>query len=188
VDLRDGLRPRGRPSASCSPVSWNDLERRRVPRTHNREGSAIERGELHEVETLGHGDNRGVHGAEGEVAIGRHELRDPEPVRRANRLRDQVPGRQITQESDLGVRTESRLEEVGHFAHDELRNDQRPWVSFQKGEAGLVVPIVCIDVRVERAGIDDQRDRRASRRRISSIRRAVSARPLRPALAAINRR
>jgi len=37
----------------------------------------------------------------------------------------------------------------------------------------------------ERPGIDDQRDRRASRRMISSILLAVSRRPLRPAFAAI---
>jgi hypothetical protein len=36
-----------------------------------------------------------------------------------------------------------------------------------------MVSIVHIDVGVERPGIDDQRDRAASRRRISSIRREV---------------
>jgi hypothetical protein len=128
-------------------------------RTNDREVPAIERRELHEPETLRRGNDRGVHGAEGKLPIGRHELGDPDPVRGANRLRDQVPRRQVTQESDLSARTESRLEEVGHLAHDELRNDQRPGISFQQSEAGFVVSIVFVDIRVERPGIDDQRDR-----------------------------
>jgi hypothetical protein len=173
---------------SSLPASWNDLERRRVGRTNDREVPAIEGGDLHDVETLGRHDDRGVHGAQRRVSIGRHELGDPDPVRGADGLGDQVPGRQVTQESDLGVGTDPGPEQVGHLAHHELGDDQRPGVSLQKGETGFVVPVVFVDVRVERPGIDDQRDLRASRRRISSIRRAVSFRPLRPALAAINLR
>jgi hypothetical protein len=174
--------------ASSSPSLWNDLERGRVSRTDHREMPAVERCELHELETFSRGNDGGIHGAEGQVSIDRHELGDPDPVARANRLRDQVPRRQVTQESDFGFRTESRLEQVRHLAHNELRNDQRPGMFFQESEAGFVISIVLVDVRVERPGVDDQRDRRASRRRISSIRRAVSRRPLRPAFAAINRR
>ena len=51
-----------------------------------------------------------------------------------------------------------------------------------------MVPVVLIDVGVEGTRVDDQRDRRVSRRRISSIRRAVSWRPLRPVFAAMRRR
>ena len=61
-------------------------------------------------------------------------------------------------------------------------------MSLQEGEAGFVVSIVFVDVGIQRPRIDDQRDRWASRRMISSIRRAVSLRPLRPALAAMKRR
>lgn len=59
-------------------------------------------------------------------------------------------------------------------------------MGFQKPEAVLMVRVIFVDVRVQRSGIDDQRDRRVSRRMISSIRRAVSREPLRPAFAAIS--
>jgi hypothetical protein len=54
-------------------------------------------------------------------------------------------------------------------------------------QARLMILIVLVDVSVEWARVDDQRDRPASLRRISSMRRAVSRRPLRPAFAAIMR-
>lgn len=58
----------------------------------------------------------------------------------------------------------------------------------EERQADLVIAIVLVDVCVQGAGVDNQRDRRASRRMISSIRRAVLRRPLRPAFAAIRRR
>ena len=51
----------------------------------------------------------------------------------------------------------------------------------------MVVPIVSIDVRKERPGIDDQSDEPNSIARISSIRSEMSVRPLAPAPAARNR-
>ena len=71
---------------------------------------------------------------------------------------------------------------------DELRHEQWPRVGFKELQACFMVTVVLVDVCVKRSGIDDQRDRRASCRMISSMRRAVSRRPLRPALAAIRRR
>jgi hypothetical protein len=52
---------------------------------------AIERSRLHEAETLGRGDERGVHGTEGQISVGGYELGDPDPVGCANRFRDQPP-------------------------------------------------------------------------------------------------
>lgn len=175
-------------AASCSPISWDDLERVGVSRTDNREVPTVERRQLHEAESLCRSDDRGVHGTEGHVPIRGHELGDPDPVGRPNRFRDQVPCREVTKEPDLRLRTESGLEQIRHLGDNELWDDQRPGVTLEQGQAGFVVPIVLVDVGVEGTGIDDQRDRRASRRRISSMRRAVSRRPLRPALAAINLR
>lgn len=43
----------------------------------------------------------------------------------------------------------------------------------QQGEAGRVVAVVLVDVGVQRSGIDEKSYRAASRRRISSMRRAV---------------
>lgn len=55
-----------------------------------------------------------------------------------------------------------------------MRNYQRAGMSLQQRETGLMIAVIFIGVRVERPGVDDQRDLRASRRKISSIRRAVS--------------
>ena len=100
----------------------------------------------------------------------------------------EVPRSQVPEEADLCVHAESGLEQVGDLGYDELRNYERPRIALEERQTGFVVPIVLVDIRVQRPRIDDQRDRRASRRRISSIRRAVSRRPLRPAFAAMRRR
>ncbi len=39
----------------------------------------------------------------------------------------------------------------------------------QQSETGGMVPIIGVDVRIQRAGVDDQRDPVTSLRRISSI-------------------
>ena len=58
----------------------------------------------------------------------------------------------------------------------------------QQFKAFGVMPIVRIDVRIERTGIDDQCYRSTSAARISSIRSDTSDCPLRPAPAASSRR
>jgi hypothetical protein len=55
-------------------------------------------------------------------------------------------------------------------------------------EAGGVMGVVGVDVGVEGARVDDQRDRRLSARMISSMRSEMSLRPLRPAAFAPSRR
>jgi hypothetical protein len=117
-----------------------------------------------------------------------NELCNPDPVAGLNWFRNQVPCGEVAQESHLGFDADSGLKQAGDLSDNELRNDERPLMTREQGQAGFVVPIVFIDIGVEGAGIDDQRDRWASRRKISSIRRAVSRRPLRPALAAMRRR
>lgn len=79
-------------------------------------------------------------------------------------------------------------EKVGHFGDDEGRHDQWSGVRFEQVEARSVVPVVAIDVRVQRAGVDDQCDEPTSLARISSIRSEMSLRPLAPAPAASSRR
>lgn len=51
-------------------------------------------------------------------------------------------------------------------------------MALQQFEAGWVVGVVGVNVRVKRAGVDDQRDRSVSALRISSIRSDTSVRPL----------
>jgi hypothetical protein len=58
----------------------------------------------------------------------------------------------------------------------------------EKLKALGMVAVVCVDVGVQRPGVDQERYGRPSARRISSIRSEISDRPLAPAPAAISRR
>jgi len=104
-----------------------------------------------------------------------------------DRLQRERAGREIAEEAGLRLPADSRPEQVGDFGDDQRRNDERTGVCLQQFETGNMVRVVGVDVRVERAGVDDQRDG-DSARMISSTRGEMSLRPLRPAAAAPNRR
>ncbi|MGH9272448.1 MAG: hypothetical protein ACRDZ2_14365, partial [Ilumatobacteraceae bacterium] len=54
-------------------------------------------------------------------------------------------------------------------------------MGFEQIEAGPMVPVVGVDVGVQRSDVDDQCDAPTSLARISSIRSEMSCRPLDPA-------
>ena len=118
--------------------------------------------------------------------ISGNELRNPHPIGSKYRLGDEISGSEISEESHFRCPPQSRFDEVGDFGDDELRNQQRTRMRFQEPQTLLVVVIIFVDVGVQRSGVDDQRDRRASSRMISSTRRAVSREPLRADFAAIS--
>lgn len=105
-----------------------------------------------------------------------------------NGLGEQVTCRQVPQESDLGLCAKASADELGDFSDDEGGNDEGSWVSLEQFEANAVVAVIAIDVGIERTGVDDQRDDCTSAARISSMRSAMSSRPLAPAPAARRRR
>jgi hypothetical protein len=146
----------------------------------------IQRRDRTDAESLGDRHDGRIHCPERKVVISAYELRDAHPIAREHGLGDQVPGGEITEEPNLGGPAQARFDEIGDFGDDELRHQQRTGMGFQKAQTLFVVAVVFIDVGVERPGVDDQRDLRASSRMISSMRRAVSREPLRPAFAAIN--
>ena len=148
----------------------------------------IQRGDDIEPKPLGKRDYRRVDRSKRQIAISGYELCDPYPVAGENRCRDEVSRGEIAEESHFRHPAKASLDEIGDLGNDELRHEKRPRMGFEELQAWFVVSVVLVDVRVKRPGIDDQRDRRASCRMISSIWRAVSRRPLRPALAAIRRR
>ena len=129
-----------------------------------------------------------VGGAEWEVAVPADEFGDAEPVGRSDVLGDEVAGGEITEEPDLGLGAQPGRHEVRDFGDDQHRYQQWSGMGFEQIEAGRVVPVVGVDVRVQRAGLDDQCDAPTSLARISSIRSEMSCRPLDPAAAASNRR
>jgi hypothetical protein len=156
--------------------------------SNDRELTPIKRGELGDPESLTRSDEGSVDGAEREVLIGRDQLCDPQPIGCRHWLSDQVAGRNVAEESDLCARAKARLEEVRDLGDDERWHEQRAGMFFEQTEAGFVVLIVRVDVGVQRAGVDENRYRFTSARRISSIRSEMSECPLCPAPAAISRR
>lgn len=136
--------------------------------------SPVEGGDLRDPQTLRGADHGCVDGAEWEVAVSADELRDAHPVGRSDRLGDEVAGCQVGEESDLGVAAEAAGDEVRNLGDDEGRDDERSGVGLQELEALGVVSVVAVDVGVQRAGVDDQRDRATSPAMISSMRSEMS--------------
>jgi hypothetical protein len=159
-----------------------------VFRADNGEVPSIQRRDDIEAQSFGERYDGRVDGSQRQIAISGYELCDPYPIASENRCCDEVSGGEIAKESHFCCPAEASLDEIGDLGDDELRHEQWPRMGFEQLQACFMVAVVLVDVRVKRPGIDDQRDRRASCRMISSMWRAVSRRPLRPALAAIRRR
>jgi hypothetical protein len=92
---------------------------------HDREVLAVQGRNLRYVEPFGSRHDRRINRPQWEVSVPGDELGDPDPVPGVNRFGDKVPGCEVPKESDLGVRAESRLEEIGDLGHHELRYKKR---------------------------------------------------------------
>ncbi len=149
---------------------------------------AVQRRNLTNTESLRGGNDRGVGRSDGQIAVGDHQLRDPQPVGGRDRLSDKVPGSQVAQKPSLGFDAESRGDQVVSLGHNENGDDQRPWMCLQQLEARFVVAIIRIDVCVQRSSVHQNRYRDTSALRISSMCSEMSVCPLWPALPAISRR
>ena len=185
----DGSIPISSPkSKKTSARSRDDLERRHMLGANDRKMSSIQRRNGRGAQTLCCRHHRRIYGTKRKIVVCRDKFRDTDPVGRKDRFGEQVSCREITQEPNLCRPAQPRLEKICNFGYHELRDDERTFVRLEQREARFVVAVVFINVGVKRPGIDNQCYRRASRRMISSMRRAVSRRPLRPAFAAMNRR
>jgi stringent starvation protein B len=89
-------------------------------------------------------------------------------------LGDQVAGREVPEEPDFSVVPNSSAENVGHLGHYEDGHEQRARMGLEQFEAVTMVGVVCVYVRVQGAGVDQDRYRATSSRRISSIRTETS--------------
>jgi hypothetical protein len=117
-----------------------------------------------------------------------HELGDPDQVSGVDGLKREVARCQVAKEPDLGLPAKSRGEQVDNIGDDESRYEERTGVGLQRLPARRMMGIVAVDVRVERARVDDQRDWSVSATMISSIRSVMSVRPLWSVAAASRRR
>lgn len=93
---------------------------------------AIEGRKLHDAESLGGCHDRCIDRPERKVSIVGDQLGDPDPVASLNRLRDQVPRCEVAEEPDLSFRAKSRLQQVRHFGHHELRDDEWPRMALEQ--------------------------------------------------------
>lgn len=141
------------------------------------------------AESFGRRDDGGVDYPEWEVGVALDELRNPQPVRRMDRIGDQISHDEVTQESKLRVQLQATTDQVCRFGDCEQWDEQRAACLFEQLETTPVRGIVRIDVGDERTGVDyERRTSPQSSARISSIRDAMSPPPLAPAPAARKRR
>lgn len=144
----------------------------------------VQGGDFRGAQALCGGDHRSVDGSQRQIAVLGDEFGNALGVCGVQRLDDQFPLGEVTQEPDLGLPAEPGCDQVGDLGDDEGGNDERPGVTLQQLETGGVMSVVSVDVGIERPGVADQRDGESSEARISSIRSETSLRPLRPAPAA----
>ncbi len=153
-------------------------------RPHDAEVATVEGRDGRRVQALGGRDDRGVDAPERKVAIGGDELCDSEKIGRIDGLEEKLPGGQVAEQANLRLdRCGSQpVEKVRDLGKAERREDQGTGVLIQQRDALDVVRVIGIEIRVERAGVDYERDRGpTSAARISSMRSEMSRRPLRTA-------
>jgi hypothetical protein len=159
-----------------------------MARADDAEVAAIERRHFGDVEPLCCRDHRGVYGAERQIAVLGDELCDANGVTGMQRLDREAAAGEIAEETNLRLPAKPGFDQVGNLGDDERGEDEGPRVGLEQLQAGGVVGVVGVDVGVERAGVEDQRDGAISEARISSIRSEMSLWPLRPLAAASRRR
>jgi len=155
-----------------------------MSRADDAEVATVEGRDFGGVEPLCRGDHRRVHGAEWQVAVLGDELGDADRVAGVQRLDREGADGEITEEANLRLPAEPGADQVDDLGDDERGEDERTCVGFEQLQAGGVMGVVGVDVGVEGASVEDQRDGAISEARISSIRSETSLWPLRPAAAA----
>jgi hypothetical protein len=171
---------------SRSSVSGEEVQGGEVVRPHDGEVAPVEGGYVTDGEPLGGSDHRAIDRPQRQIVVDLDEFGDTEPIFSGNVLRDEITCSEVPQESHFSLVTESRAEQVDHLGDDQNRDQERTRVGFEELEALAMMVVVCVDVGVERAGIDEKGYRDTSSRRISSIRTETSCEPLLPAAEAIS--
>lgn len=103
-------------------------------------------------------------------------------------LDDEVAGGKVAEEANLRLPSQPGADQMDDLGDDERGEDERPWMGLEQLQAGGVMSVVGVDVGVQGAGVEDQRDGAISEERISSIRSETSLWPLRALAAAPRRR
>ena len=177
-------------------ASREELEGLHVVRTYGAEVPNVEGRDLRDPQPFGERDQRCVHRSEREISIPDGELDDPAPLLVFDGHDIQNAGRDVLQEADLGLCSQSCPREVRDLGDHQRRHEDGTRMRFEERARSIVIRIVGIDVREERAGVGDEpylpppcsANRSDSSESICSIRTEMSERPLRPALVLARRR
>jgi hypothetical protein len=103
-----------------SAPSREYLEPLRMSGTNDAEVPAIECADLNDAQSLGGCHDRRIDCSESEVRILRNEFGDPDPILGMDGFRDQVPRCEITEESNLSLRTKARFQQISDFDNHKL--------------------------------------------------------------------
>lgn len=155
---------------------------------HDREVSPVEGCRLGDIETFGGGDDRCIDRSERQVWILAHQFGDAQPIGCRHGFDAEFTRGQVTQETGFSMCAETTSDEVDHLGDHQGRDDQGTEMRQEEIKGLVVVPVVGVNVSIKRPGIDQDRYLATSAVRSSSIRSAMSSRPLRPAPAARSRR
>jgi hypothetical protein len=169
-----------------SSESGQEVEGGDVVGPHDGEVASIEGGHVTDRQPFRGCDHGAVDRSQWQISIGLDQFGYPKPVFGRDVLGDQIAGGQVPQEPDLSLVTEPGPEQVDHLGNHKDGYQKRARMGLEQFQAFGVMVVVCVDVGVKGAGVDDERYRETSLRRISSMRTETSWEPLRPAAEAIN--
>jgi len=113
-----------------------------------------------------------------------NKLRHAKPVTGRHRLDPELARGEIAEESHFGIGTQTRCDKIADLGDYKSGHHEDARMGEEQLKAGFVVPIIGIDVGVERPGINDQGYGATSLAKMSSTRSEMSFCPLRPAAAA----
>ncbi len=91
------------------------------------------------------------------------QLCDPQDVIGFDRLEAHLAGREVAEESSLGLPAKTTCDQVCDLGDDERRDDQGSGMSLQQLKARLVMSVVAVHIGVKRPGVNDERYRPAPR-------------------------
>lgn len=120
-------------------------------RPHDSKVASIERRNGRDSKALRGRDDRCIHGSERKISITSDELGDPKPVVIVDGNRDEGPAGEIAEETHLRVRTQPGPDEICDLGDHQDRHRERTRMTPQQVDALVMVSIVGVDVREQRA-------------------------------------
>jgi hypothetical protein len=152
------------------------VKRVHVARTKHAEVAVIKCRELWFVQAFDDGENRGVHEPDVRIGVPIAQLGDPSIVGGGHVDHFVCAVVDVGQQGHQHAGVQRPLDQVVDFDQDRTRDQERLVRLFNQSAATLVIIVATVERRIQRTGVEDQRQGRGSGR--SSVdRRAVSLSP-----------